>query len=92
MRMGPRADLQQTGEQRLAVAALIEILDVHHLETGCLHHRGVRKRGIRWQACLCHQLVNNRMGVAAATLVQNSAVAPNRKVRPLEVFTSIRFA
>lgn len=29
---------------------------------------------------------------ADATLVQNSAVAPNRKVRPLEVFTSIRFA
>lgn len=27
-----------------------------------------------------------------ATFVQNSAVAPNRKVRPLEVFTSIRFA
>ena len=27
-----------------------------------------------------------------ATFVQNSAVAPKRKVRPLEVFTSIRFA
>jgi hypothetical protein len=36
--------------------------------------------------------LDHHRSFADATPAQNSAVAPNRKVRPLEVFTSIRFA
>jgi hypothetical protein len=66
VRLRPGAHLRQTRRKRFARAAIINILHVHHLETGLLHEVLRIKRRIRRQSRLGDQRLPVGMCIQAA--------------------------
>ena len=66
VRARPCADLCEAGDERLAVAAVVDVLDVHHLEAGLGHDAVGVKGWVRGEACGSYHLRSEGMSVAAA--------------------------